>query len=369
MEKRDYYEVLGVNRDAEISAIKSAYRRKAMEFHPDRNPGDKTAEERFKEAAEAYEILSNSEKRELYDRYGHAGPRQSGFQGFSGIDEIFSHFADLFGGDAFGGFGRRQGRGPDLQARVELTFLESMKGARKEIPFERQVRCEPCRGTGAKDGTALDNCRTCAGRGQVVQSMGFMRIASPCPSCQGQGRSIRERCPECKGNGAVSKKDSVTIDVPPGIDDARTMRVTGLGGPGGSGNLYIEFAVQPDPRFERDGDDLWTVVPITYTQAVLGADVAIPLPMEDGSHKLTLSPGTQSGTVFTVHRQGCPRLERSGRGDLHARIQVVIPTHLTSEQRQVIDQLAALEQPATAPGEKPEEEETGGFFRRRKKRK
>jgi molecular chaperone DnaJ len=365
MEKRDYYEVLGVGREADITAIKSAYRRKAMEFHPDRNPGDKTSEERFKEAAEAYEILSDPEKRGLYDRYGHAGPRQSGFQGFSGIDEIFSHFADLFGGDAFGGFGRRQGRGPDLQARVELTFLEAIKGSRKEIPFERQVRCDPCRGTGAKDGTALDNCRTCGGRGQVVQAMGFMRIASPCPSCHGQGRTIRDRCPECQGNGAVNKRDSVTIDVPPGIDDGRTMRVTGLGG---SGHLYIEFSVQPDPRFERDGDDLWTEVPVTYTQAVLGTEVAIPL--VEGSHKLTLPAGTQPGAVFTIHRQGCPRLERSGRGDLHARIQVVIPKHLTSEQRHLVEQLATLEQPATAPGaEQPEEEEGGGFFRRRKKRK
>lgn len=371
MEKRDYYEVLGVEKGAEAAAIKSAYRRKAMEFHPDRNPGSKDAEERFKEAAEAYEVLSDPEKREMYDRYGHAGARQAGFDGFSGVEDIFSHFADIFGGDLFGfGGGRgRSARGADLKTRVELTFEEAMKGTRKEVTFDRTVRCDKCSGTGAKAGTGMETCRTCNGRGQVVQAMGFMRIASPCPTCRGQGRVIKERCEECRGGGVSRRTDTVTIDIPAGIDDGRTMRVNGRGGysaaGGAPGNLYIEFSVARDPRFERDGDDLWTEASVSFSQAVLGAEIEVPT--IDGSRKLRVEPGTQPGTVFTLPRQGAPNLEHGGRGDLHVRLQVRVPRELGAEQRKLIEQLAALDEGGAKPAEA--EEESGGFFRRRKKRK
>ena len=376
MEKRDYYQVLGVERDADAPAIKSAYRRCAKQYHPDVNPGDKAAEERFKEAAEAYEVLADAEKRELYDRYGHAGPRRAGFEGYgqgASVEDIFSHFADIFGGDFFGfgggGGGRRGGgRGADLQARVELSFDEAMHGVRKELSFDRQVRCDPCRGTGAKDGTAFDSCRTCGGRGQVVQAMGFMRIASTCPTCRGQGRAIREKCESCKGRGVVAKSEKVALDIPAGVDNGRAMRVEGRGeqGQGGrAGNLYVEFVVKPDTRFEREGDDLWTDVQLSYAQAVLGAEVEVPT--IDGTTTIKVPAGTQPGTVQTLHRQGAPSLDTGGRGDLHVRLTVRVPTKLSDEHKRLVHELALVE--SGAPREEESEKESRGLFGRRKKRK
>lgn len=373
MEKRDYYEILGVDRGADEATIKRAYRRCAMEHHPDRNPDDEQAEERFKEAAEAYEVLSHPEKRALYDQYGHAGPRQAGFEGFSGVEDIFSHFADIFGSDLFGfgrgGGGRRAARGADLQARIELTFLEAMKGCKKQLTFDRTVPCEDCKGSGSKAGATLETCRTCGGHGQVVEAMGFMRFASTCPACHGQGRVVREKCASCRGHGLSQRKTTVTVDVPPGIDETRTLRLRGQGAqaPNGvAGHLYVEFHIAQDPRFERSGDDLLTHVPVTFAQAALGARIAVPT--IDGSETIDVPPGTQSGTIFTLRSYGVPRLEETGRGDLHARIQVVVPKKLDEEQRRLIEQLATLEQPleGTLPAEP--EDERRSFFRRRKKK-
>jgi molecular chaperone DnaJ len=358
MQKRDYYEVLGIERAADPGAIKSAYRRCAMQYHPDRNPGDREAEERFKEAAEAYEILADPEKRALYDRYGHAGPRQAGFEGFSGMDDILSHFADIFG-MGFGG-GRARTREPQIGLR--LTFMEAVKGCVKEIEVERNHPCATCDGSGAKPGSRPSVCPTCGGRGQVMQSMGFVRIASGCPSCRGQGRVIRDKCDGCGGHGVVRKAEKMSLEVPAGVDDGDARRVSaGRGQP-----FVIQFAVEPDPRFERDGEDLLTEVPIRFAQAALGAKVAVPT--IEGEELVDVPPGTQTGTVKTLRGRGVPRLQGRGRGDLHARFHVVVPTRLSDEQRQAVQQLDAAFAGA-APGAPEPAEEERGLFGRRKKRK
>ncbi len=368
MEKRDYYEVLGVERGADAGAIKSAYRRCAKQYHPDVNPGDKTAEERFKEAAEAYEVLSDPDKRALYDRYGHSGPRQAGFEGFSGVEDIFSHFADIFGfgGGGFGGRGQR--RGADLQAEVRLSFMEAVKGCKKEISVERKVPCETCAGSGAKPGTRPVTCSMCGGRGQVLQQMGFVRIASTCPSCRGQGQTVRDKCESCGGGGLARKTETLTLEVPAGVEDGMQMQVSGRGqaSPGRApGNLYVQFAVESDPRFEREGDDLHTSVYVTYPQAVLGCEVTVPT--IDGDEPVKVPPGTLAGTVHTMRGRGVPHVERRGRGDLHVHVQIAVPMpdKLTDEQRELIARLAeSFAGRAHAPEEAAAD---GGFFRRRKK--
>ena len=380
MRKRDYYEVLGVSRNADAGTVKSAYRRSAMQCHPDRNPGDRQAEERFKEAAEAYEVLSDPEKRALYDRFGHEGPRRAGFEGFSGVDDIFSHFADLFGG-AFGelftgfgpGFRPRRGHGA-VRVRVELTFIEAVRGCTKEVPIERQAPCERCGGSGGRPGSAPVTCAACGGRGQVLQAMGFVRIASTCPSCRGQGRVIRDRCEECLGEGVARLHQTLTLEVPAGIDDGRVMQVAAgsSGSPGARGGepVFVEFSVAPDPRFEREGDDLLTVVRLTYSQAALGARV--PVPAIEGDSEVEVRPGTQPGTVVILRGGGVPHIEGRGRGDLHVRFEVAVPSQMGEEERRLVEQLAALQrgQPASdAPHPVDEDRREGGFFGRRKKRK
>ena len=375
-EKRDYYEILGVARDAEAAAIKSAYRRAAMQFHPDRNPGNAEAAEQFKEAAEAYEVLSDDSKRQLYDRYGHAGPRQAGFEGFSGMEDIFSHFADMFGGDFFGGaFGGGGGRGGgkrqsrSARVDVQLSFLESVKGAKKDVTVTRNVPCDDCGGSGAKKGSQPVTCKECGGRGQVVQSMGgFMRIATTCPSCRGQGRIVRERCEECHGGGVVRKTQSLSLEIPAGIDGDRVMQARV-----GPDVFLVHFEIEPDPRFERDGDDLVCEVPLSFPQAALGARIAVPT--IEGERHIDVKPGTQPGAVVTLRGEGVPHLESRGRGDLHVRLDVAVPTSLTDEQRKLVEQLAATLDPHAGSkghgghGDEAEAEESGGFFKRRKKRK
>lgn len=364
MDKRDYYEILGVARDAEPATIKSAYRRCAMEHHPDRNPGDRHAEERFKEAAEAYEVLSDPDKRSLYDRFGHAGPRQAGFEGFAGMDDIFSHFADLFGG-AFSGGGAGGGRRQRAtRVDLELTFLESVKGARKEINVTHAVRCDSCGGSGARRGSAPSACSLCGGRGQVLQSMGFMRIASTCPNCRGQGRVITDKCEECRGGGMVRRSDKASIDVPAGIAGGQGIEATLNGEP-----VVIMFTVKDDPRFERDGDDLHTAVKLSFAQAALGAKVKVPT--VDGETAVEVKPGTQPGQQHLIRGEGVPHLERRGRGDLHVHFEVAVPRTLSDEQRRLIEQLASTLDGAgaSASGTAAADEESGGFFRRRKKQK
>jgi molecular chaperone DnaJ len=377
-EKRDYYDILGVGRDASAGEIKKAFKRLAMECHPDRHPGDHTAEERFKELAEANEVLSDPEKRQLYDQYGHAGPRQAGFQGFSGVEDILSHFAEMFGG-SFGGFGFGGGRGrqraeqgDDLQEEMTITFLEAARGVQKPLELTRLVSCKACSGSGGKAGTQPTACGTCRGRGQVASHQGFLTIATTCPTCRGRGQVVRDKCDECRGSGLDRLKETVTVNVPAGIDDGQTLRVPGKGqaGPSGGppGHLYVTFHVEADPRFERHKDHLVTQLPLTFAQAALGARVRVPT--LEGDAEIEVPAGTQPGAVHVLRGRGLPNVHGRGTGDLAVRFTVAVPKKLSAEQRKLIEDLAAHD-PAitTASSPEPEEEEGGFFFRRKKKKR
>jgi molecular chaperone DnaJ len=341
--KRDYYEVLGVSRTADDAELKKAYRRLAMEYHPDRKPGDRQAEEKFKEAAEAYGVLSDSEKRKLYDRFGHQGPAQGGFSGFGGIEDIFSAFADIFGGFGGGGFGgRRVQRGDDLEVEMEISFMDAAKGAKREIEIERHAPCETCNGSGAKPGTQPQRCRVCQGRGQVAHQQGFFVISTTCPQCRGAGTTIAEKCPTCRGAAQVTKKAVVNVTVPAGIDDGQRLRLSYQGDPctasgGEPGDLYVQVRVQADSRFVREGDNLWVDVPVTFAQAALGARIEVPTP--DGPETLEVEAGTQPMTKQVLSGRGMPNVRGRGRGDLIARILVQVPRNLTPEARELVEAL------------------------------
>jgi molecular chaperone DnaJ len=378
VEKRDYYEILGLQRGCGDGEVKKAYRRLAMEYHPDRNPGDKQAEERFKELAEAYQVLSDPEKRQLYDRFGHQGPRQAGFQGFSGIEDILSQFADFFGG-GFGGFGGR-GRGPqvesgdDLQAELTITLREAAKGCQKPLELTRLVHCSLCNGSGAKAGTQPAPCGTCGGRGQVAHNQGIFMIATTCPTCRGRGRVVKDKCPECKGGGVERKHETASINVPPGIDEGQTLRVPGKGmaGPSGGppGHLYVTFHVEPDPQFERDGDDLYTEVALSFAQAALGTTVKVPT--LDEAIDLDVAPGTQPGTIKVLRGRGVANVHGRGKGDLAVRLTVAVPRKLTGEQKRLVEELSQAlgdgDGRAEAQQQRSDEDSGFGFFKRKKKR-
>ncbi|MFV8750274.1 molecular chaperone DnaJ [Nannocystaceae bacterium ST9] len=349
--KRDYYEVLEVARDASAVDIKRAYRKMAMQYHPDRNPGDATAEERFKECAEAFEVLSDDQKRRLYDQFGHEGPRGAGFQGFQGTEEIFAHFGDLFG-DLFGnlgfsgGGGRRRGgaqRGADLKMEFEIPFLEAVEGSEREINVPRRVDCETCSGSGAEPGTSPTKCRECQGHGQVVHSQGFFRVQTTCPRCRGRGETIESPCKTCSGSGSVQRESKLSVKIPAGVDDGQTLRIPNAGQPGSAGgppgNLYVVLRVEADPRFERHEYDIVSELEISMFQATLGTKVTIPT--LEGETELDIDPGTQPGTILTRRGQGIPVLETRGRsrGDHHVRVNVSVPKKLNAEQE---DKLRAL---------------------------
>lgn len=363
--KRDYYEVLGVPKNAAETELKKAYRRLAMEYHPDRRPGDREAEEKFKEAAEAYSVLSDPEKRQLYDRFGHQGPTQSGFQGFGGIDDIFSAFADIFGG--FGGFGgRRAPRGDDLEIEVEIPFMDAAKGCKREIEVERNILCEECNGSGARPGTQPQRCRTCQGRGQVAHQQGFFVISTTCRQCSGKGTIITEKCSTCRGTTRVPKKGVVSITIPAGIDDGQKLRLGYQGDPapgpdGEPGDLYVHVRVQPDPRFVRDGDNLWVDAKLTFVEATLGTRLQVPTP--DGPEVIDVPPGTQPMTRHVLPSRGMPNVRGRGRGDLIVRFVVLVPTDLGLEAHELLEKLAQyLPNPrssASAGGEvEPDGEDT-----------
>ena len=366
-EKRDYYEVLGVSRQAEPSELKRAYRKLALELHPDRNPGDQAAEARFKEASEAYQVLSDPEKRALYDRYGHEGPRGGGFGGFSNVGDIFSAFSDIFGDFFGGGFGagsRGGGRGADIETEVQLTLSEVLTGVTKEVAVRRRVVCKDCAGSGAAPGTLREACPQCRGRGQVVHAQGFLMISTTCPTCRGEGSVARKPCPACSGSGLRVAEESLQVNVPRGVEDDSTLRLTGRGevAPGGgrAGNLYVHIQVADDPRFERDGADLHTEIAISFPQAALGATVKSPC--LEGEVEVVVAPGTQAGATVVLRGQGLPRLQQHGRGDLVVHLKLVVPSSLTPEQEQAVRAYAA------AGGEKVEApREKRGFFGRRKK--
>lgn len=364
--KRDYYEVLGVARTADASELKRAYRKLALELHPDRNPGNKAAEAQFKEASEAYQVLCDPERRALYDRFGHEGARGMG-GGFRDVSDIFSAFGDIFG-DLFGGagFGQsgRGGRGADLQTKVVLTLAEVATGATKEIPVRRRVSCPDCRGSGAAPGAGRERCPQCRGRGQVVHSQGFLMISTTCPMCQGEGEIIRTPCGTCRGTGLEEVEETLQVSIPPGVEDGSTLRLSGRGESsprgGRAGHLYVVVRVEADQRFERDGADLHTAATITFPQAALGGNVSVGT--LDGDMELAVKPGTQPGEQLVLRGKGLPRLQERGVGDLIVHFKLAVPTSLTEEQTEHLRAFAA------AGGDKVEPpNERSGFFRRRKR--
>ncbi len=356
--KRDYYEVLGVARDADVDTIKKAFRKAAVKYHPDKNPGDAEAEARFKEAAEAYEVLSDPEKRARFDRFGHAGVEGVG-AGAASFESIFEHFGDLFGGglfeSMFGGRSRRRGgprAGASLQMELEVEFLEAAKGASKTVTFERQEPCLECRGSGAKKGTSPVTCDTCRGRGSVIQATGFFQVQTTCPVCRGQGTIVREHCEECRGEGRVGRTRECTVDIPAGIDDGMRLRLAGEGEPGEAGapagDLFFVIRVKPHEFFERQENHVLLEVPITFTQAALGAEIDVPT--IDGKETLKIKAGTQSGSLLTLRGKGIPSVRRGApRGDQVVRVAVEVPKKLSSEQEELLRQFAELEDAHVSP--------------------
>ncbi|HUG55080.1 MAG TPA: molecular chaperone DnaJ [Vicinamibacteria bacterium] len=340
---RDYYEVLGVARNASDAEVKSAYRKLALKFHPDRNQGDKAAEERFKEAAEAYSVLCDPQKRQRYDAYGHAG-----VGGAAGLDPtIFSDFGDILG-DLFGFgdvFGRRRGgprRGADLRYNLELSFEEAVFGTETNIQIPRAETCGTCRGSGAAAGTSPSTCTSCQGRGQVTFQQGFFSVARTCGRCHGTGRVVTSPCPDCSGQGQVTVERKLQIKIPAGVDTGSQLRISGEGEAGTAGgppgDLYVVVRAEEHPYFQREGAALVCEVPIGFAQAALGASIEVPT-VGGGKTKLSIPEGTPSGTTFRIRGQGVPHLGGRGRGDHHVSVRVVVPTKLTAEQRKLVDQL------------------------------
>ncbi len=347
MASRDYYEVLEVSRTADDGEIKKSYRRLAMRYHPDRNPGDSQAEERFKEISEAYEVLSDPQKRQAYDRFGHAGVQGGGGPGFGAGGFAGGGFGDIFGDlfeQAFGrGFGGRDpGRGADLRYELELSLEEAARGKTVTISIPSSSVCESCGGSGAKAGSSTVECRTCGGRGQVRMVQGFFSVTRPCPDCGGSGRIIKEPCPQCNGHGRVRKTRSIEVKIPAGVDTGDRIRLAGEGEAGErgapSGDLFIEIRVRPHPIFERDGDDLHCVVPVSFTTLALGGELEIPT--LTGRARIQVNPGTQSGAVFRLRGKGVQGVRSKLTGDLHCRLQVEIPVHLSARQRELLQEFA-----------------------------
>jgi molecular chaperone DnaJ len=349
MSKRDYYEILGVSKDIDKKELKKAYRKIAMKHHPDRNEGNKESEEKFKEASEAYEILSDDQKRGAYDRYGHAGVDGSqggghGGGGAGGFGDIFGDvFGDIFGGG--GGGGRRGGpqRGSDLRYTMSLSLEEAVKGCEKEITIPTLVSCDPCDGTGAKPGTSAKTCSTCGGQGQVRMQQGFFAVQQACPSCHGQGTTIESPCSSCHGRGVQEDTKTLNVKVPAGVDTGDRIRLTGegeagaMGGP--AGDLYVQMSVKRHSIFERDGHNLHCEVPITIVDAALGGELEVPT--LDGRVKLKIPPETQSGRVFRLRGKGVTPIRSSSPGDLLCQVQVETPVKLTEHQKKLLKEFQA----------------------------
>jgi molecular chaperone DnaJ len=364
-ERRDYYEVLGVERGVDAGELKRAYRKLAMELHPDRNPGDKVAESKFKEASEAYQVLSDPEKRARYDRFGHAGPSAGFGGGFHDVGDIFSAFSDIFGdifGGRMGGGGRAPARGADIEVRLTMTLQEAFTGVTKEVKVLRRAPCGKCGGTGAAEVTAPEDCQHCGGRGQVMHSQGFLMISTTCPVCRGEGRVVRKPCNNCDGTGLDHQEETLQVTVPAGVEDGSTLRLVGRGesAPGGrAGNLYVILRVQGDDRFERDGADLHAEIAVSFPQLALGDTVEVPT--LDGEGSIEIAPGTQPGETIARRGRGMPRIDGRGRGDIVAHLKLVVPSSMTAEEE------AHLRAYATAGGQRVSPER-GGFFKRKKKK-
>jgi molecular chaperone DnaJ len=347
-EKRDYYEVLGIERAASLDEIKKAYRKLALKYHPDKNPGNTQAEEKFKEAAEAYGVLSDEEKRARYDRYGH-----SGISGMGGFDpNQFADFGDILGdlfgfGDFFGASRRRTtrpARGNDLRYDLELEFTDAVYGKEITLDVPRVVTCKTCHGSGAKPGTQPVTCSGCGGRGQIRYSQGFFAMARTCPQCGGAGKVIKDPCATCNGAGRVREEKKIAVKIPAGVDDGSRLRVAGEGesgyNGGPAGDLYVFIAVKNHPHFTRRDYDIHSEQPVSVTQAALGGEVKTPT--IDGEETLKIPPGTQPNQVFRLRGKGVQFIDGNGRGDHYVHVSVKIPTTLTEEQRQLLEQLAKL---------------------------
>jgi molecular chaperone DnaJ len=370
--KRDYYEILGVGRSASPQQIKSAYRKLAVKLHPDKNPGDKNAEEAFKEAAEAYSVLGDPDKRTVYDQYGHAG-----LKGGPQINQdIFREFSDIFGssifedffgfGDIFGS-GRRRSRprrGADLRYDLRLSFDDAVKGTETRIRIPRADACSSCDGSGAAKGTQKEMCPTCQGQGQVRYQQGFLVVSRTCSHCQGAGQTIPNPCSECAGHGQVVRERDLKIKIPAGVDTGMQVRQVGegesgtLGGP--PGDLYVAIQVEEHPFFRRQDEDIYCEIPITFPQAALGDEIEVPT--IDGPENLTIPEGTQTGTIFKLRGKGIPRVRGNGRGDQLVAVTLVTPKRLNKEQRKVFEKLREFISPIVVDPEKAEKGK--GFFER-----
>jgi molecular chaperone DnaJ len=357
MAKRDYYEILEVTREETADGIKKSYRRLAVKYHPDKNPGDKTAEEKFKELGEAYEALSDPQKRSAYDQFGHAAfdPRQRTRGGGGGFHDPFDIFREVFGGGAggsifenfFGGGGHDPSspqRGEDLRYDLEISLEEAALGCEREISVTKLDKCDTCNGSGAERGSGVKTCATCGGRGQVLMSRGIFSIAQTCPHCKGAGRTLEKPCKSCHGNGKREKSSKIKLRIPPGVDVGSRLRSTGngeagfRGGP--AGDLYVMLHVKAHEIFQRDGDDLLCEVPVSFIQAALGAEIEVPT--LESKVTVKIPDGTQPGMTFRVKGKGVKNLQGYGHGDLHVRVQVEVPTRLNSEQRAKLQEFAGL---------------------------
>jgi molecular chaperone DnaJ len=372
--KRDYYEVLGVDRQATDQQIKSAYRKLALKYHPDRNPGDKKAEESFKEAAEAYAVLADGDKRAAYDRFGHAGVSGAAGAGagfdptiFADFSDIFSGLGDVFGfGDIFGQRRRRGGpqRGADLRYDLEISFEESASGAETTIQIPREETCETCKGSGAAEGTSAETCAQCRGTGQLRYQQGFLTVARPCSNCRGTGKTIAKPCHTCRGAGRVARERKLTVKIPAGIATGQRLRLYGEGEHGSAGgppgDLYVVVHVQEHPFFHREEDDLYCEMPISFPTLALGGNIKVPT--LNGREEVNIPAGTQPGARFKLRGKGMQHVGGRGHGDLHVIARVAVPKKLTKEQKQLLEELSR-----TLPQEKLDDEADGDekpFFER-----
>ena len=388
-EKRDYYEILGVAKTASADEIKSAYRKLAMKYHPDRNPGDKAAEEKFKEAAEAYDVLHDPEKRQRYDQFGHQA-FEGGAGGFGAggmnMDDIFAAFGDIFGGRGGGGFGgfgdffggmggsRRPDpnapqRGDDMTYRLGIEFDEALFGSTRDLELTMPAECDECHGTGAAPGSKRITCKTCGGRGQVIAGSGFFQVRQTCPTCNGEGSVLEKPCRKCRGEGHIAKPQKISLKIPAGVDSGSRLRLTGKGGGGlrggANGDLYVQLIVGESEIFEREGQDLFVDIPVSPVIAALGGAISVPTP--DGEAQINLPAGTPNGKTFRLRGKGVPSLRGGASGDLNARIVFEVPANLDRKQKAALEEFQKLSEAKTYPEAQTFANKTKIFFSHRDK--